>query len=357
MVAASGAETDAPVASSSGAPLVVLRCEDRAEEWHYDEVSHAAAVQALDDRHRVLREREAAAHERAKSVEREAEAQTEALLEAAKEEDLRLAGSLSRMRGELLEAQEVTEQLKEDCELQVAEAQKAILAEQERRKALEAELLMERRQAEEARRRINEIEKNELHLMREKERRINEKRTATQREIVEVQNVAEEEVRGQERRLQQDLKVLQKQLDEALAQAKVSVEGEVQRRQEALTTADLDISGVDRRIREKLGATHEEILDLHENAVAKAQDAQARDFALEALLREEADAAMAAVGCASDEKKQAAMLERENRQRSQAAVKALGETFPRSTQYQLHFDKKTRSSLATSARSVVPGAE
>merc|ERR1712060_857670 len=97
-----------------------------------------------------------------------------------------------------------------------------------------------------------------------------------------------------------------------------------------------------------LRSTHQETRRVNDEGLEITTEIQARDFALEALIREQTSAAVVAIGCATDEKHQAARLEHEHRLRRGSAVNALGNHFPRSTQYQLHYDKTSKPALAAS---------
>jgi len=335
---------------------VVLRCEQLAEEWHFDEASHALGVDQLRSHCRALKEREAAARKRAQLAEEQAEDEIQKVLRGAEEGEVQRARQLAGLRSELVEVQHREEQLREDCQHQLAAVQRKIEAERDRRRRLEEALREEPRRAAEAARHLQEVQDAEYEQLRHKDNQLRTHRAAAQREVLEVQRAAEQQVRDVEQRMHLDLAVMQRELDELLQQAQYSVQCTVQDRRHVHATAEGDVRTVDRQVLQGLTATHREAQRLQDDAVEQVKEVQARDFALESLLHKHTGEALASLGCSAEEKRQAALLEHEHRQRNAAAVKALGETFPRSTQYQLHLDKKTRSAvLAASAYAVVAG--
>jgi len=339
-------------------PGVVLRCEQLAEEWHFDEASHAAKVEGLESHCRALKVREAAAQSRARAIDRDAAQRTEGVLHAAEAEEQERARRLADMRAELVELQHQEEQRREDCRQEVADLERQIQAERARCRGIEEALRDEPQSQARARRSLEELQDAEDAEMREKAEQIRGHRARAQREVMEVQRVAQERVREIERRMHADLAALKHELDEVLRQSQGVIQVAVQDRRQTRAAAQVEVSKVDRKILQGLTGTHRQALELRDEAVEQAREVQARDFALEALLHEHTDAALSSLGCATDEKKQAAMLEHAHKQRTAMAVKTLGETFPRSTQYQLNLDKKTRSAvLAAAAYAVVPGGK
>jgi len=334
---------------------VVLRCERLAEEWHFDEKSHAAKVGDLRSQCKDSKEREAKARERAQQRVLDAEERVKAVLKATEEEEVQRARKLAQLRAELVDVQDAAEQLREDGDLQVAGVEREIGAERRHRDRLEGELRDEPKQAAAARRFEEEVQDREREQMQERDRQIRDHRAEVQREVMRAQREAGERVRRIELQFHQDLAELQRQLDEVLKRTRSCVSEEVGHRRTEQVVADTEVRGVDCQIKQHLDSTHVQALEMQDEAVRQVKESQARDFALEALLHEQTNAAMSSLDCAADEKHKAVLLEHEHRHRSVAAAKALGDTFPRSTQYQMHLSAKTRSALAASAYAVVAG--
>jgi len=353
---AAGASREQTVGGVHSAP-VVLRRERLAEEWHFDEDSHAAKVEDLKSQCLALRDREAAARKRAQHAEHDAVEHAQTVLLSVEEQEQELARRLSARRSELAEVRLREEDLRATCGRRVPELERKAQAERSRRAGLEAELREEPQQLAKAKQHIAKVAELEVEHMREKDRQIRAHRADAQREILELQRAADGQAWSMEQRMRQDLALLQRELDEVLRRTRGSVSAEIQHRwQEQVAAAD-HVSTIDCQILHGLNATHKEALDMQDGVASATREVQARDFALEALVHQHTGAALASLGCATDEKRQAAMLEHQHRQHCGAAVKALGETFPRSTQYQLHLDKKTRSAvLAASAFHVVVGS-
>lgn len=340
----------------SACNYVVLNCEDRAEEWHFDEAAHAACVEGVKDKCRALKHREARARELKSQSEREANDHAQEVLERVEGEERERAAELSKMREEVMETQDATEELLEYYREQETLIEREIEAERRRRLDVEAELRNERRQAEAARRRIEEIESNAEASLRAHDQRMRDLRAEASREINDVRHTTQEQVAQIEQKFREERSRLQQEIDEAVQEAQGGVVAEVRQRDELLSNAQADVRGVDEQVRDGLRKTHLQVLAMQDTLHQQVSEIQAQDFALEALLQEHADAAITALSCAMEEKEQAAMVEKEHKRRCATAVKALGATFPRSTQYQLHPDKKGKSALMLSARSVVPVA-
>lgn len=348
-----GEDDDAATVAGSDSKFVVLRSEDKAEEWHFDEASHAACVDAVKDKCRALKEREMHARELACHQQREADDHTKEVLARVEKQEQEHATELSNLRGELLETQESMEELLEDYRQQEAALEREIAAERRHRLGLEAELRDERKQPDAARKRIMEIENDTTVALREHDQRIREHRKEANREMTEIRNTTEEKVLQMLEKFREDRAALQQQLNEVLHETHKTVGAEIENRWEISKCADADVAVVDNQVRQGLSTTHRTVFDLQDDAHKQVRDIQAHDFALESLLQEHADAALTALMCATEEKHQAKMVEKEHKRRNNAAVKALGATFPRSTQYQLHPERKAKSTLMLSARAVV----
>jgi len=343
----------AQLEGSADAP-VVLRCEQLAEEWHFDESLHNIKVDSLKEQCRSLKEKEAKAHEKARRCETDAEKRIEESLQAIEREDLQRSKNLSDMRLQMEHVRDEEEDLRQDCDNQVAVIEREIKAERVRREQLQHLMRDELQQTAQAKSRIEYIEDQQRKGLRETEAQIRECRAEGHQEVLRLHRDAGERTQAMQQQMQVQVAELQRLLDEALKKTQDYVGGEIQQRHELQEATQLGVSDIDRRIRQGLTSTHLQTHDMADATLEQVKEVQARDFALERLLHEHSNDALTALGCALDEKRQAGLLESEYRQRAGAAVKAFGEKFPRSTQYQLHVDKKSRSAaLAASAFAVV----
>jgi len=345
-----------PTAQPNGSAdaAVVLRCEQLAEEWHFDESLHNVKVDSLKERCRGLREKEAKAQEQARRCETDAEKHIEQLLQGIEREDLQRSKNLSDMRVQMEQARDEEEDLRQACNKQVADIEREIRAERVRREQLQKLMRDELQQKAQAKSRIEYLEDQEHTSLHEKESRIRECRAEGRQEVLRLQREAEEKTRAVQQQTRDRIAELQQLLDKALKKRQDYVGGEIQQRHELQAAAQRDLSEVDRMIMQGLSNTHRQTHDMIDATLQRVTEVQARDFALERLLHEHSSDAFTALGCALDEKRQAGLLESKYRQRAEAAVKTFGEKFPRSSQYQLHIDKKSRSAaLAASAYAVV----
>jgi len=244
--------------------------------------------------------------------------------------------------------------LRQDCDKQVSDLEREIRAERARREQLQKLMRDELQQTSQAKSRIQQLEDEERESLRQKEARIRECRAKGHREVLRLHREAEDKTRVVQQQMRDQVAELQQLLDKALKSTRDYVGGEIQQRYELREAAQRDVSDVDRTIMQGLNNTHRQAHDMTDATLQQVKEVQARDFALERLLHEHSNDAFTTLGCALDEKRQAGLLESEYRQRAGVAVKAFGEKFPRSTQYQLHVDNKSRSAaLAASAYAVV----
>lgn len=333
---------------------VVLRCEQLAEEWHFDESLHNVKVDSLQDQCQGLRDREAKAKEQARCCNADAEKRIEQSLQAIEWEDLQRSKSLSDMRLQMEQVRDEEEDLRQDCEKQVADLEREIKAERAKREQLQKLMKDELQQTAQAKSRIEHLEDQERESLRQKDAEIRECRAKGHREVLRLHQEAEEKTRATQQQMRDQVAELQRLLDQTLKKTRDCVGGEIQQRHELQEAAQRDVSEVDRKIMQGLSNTQRQVHDMSDETLQQIQEVQARDFALERLLHEHSNDAFTTLGCSLDEKRQAGLLESEYRQRAGAAVKAFGEKFPKSTQYQLHIDKKSRSAaLAASAYAVV----
>jgi len=333
---------------------VVLRCEQLAEEWHFDESLHNVRVDSLKEQCHGLREREAKAKEQARRCDTDAENRIEQSLQAIEREDLQRSKNLSDMRLQMEQVRDEDEDLRHDCDKQVADLEREIRAERAKREQLQKHMRDELQQTAQAKSRIEQLEDEERESLRQKEAQIRECRAKGHREVLRFHREAEEKTRAVQQQMRDQVAELQQLLDKALNKTRDYVGDEIQQRHELQDSAQRDVLDVDRKIMQGLSTTHRQTHDMSDATLQQVKEVQARDFALERLLHEHSHDAFTTLGYALDEKRQAALLESEYRQRAGAAVKTFGEKFPKSTQYQLHIDKKSRSaSLAASAYAVV----
>jgi len=332
---------------------LVLRCEEKAEEWHFDDDVHAAKLEALRKECARYRERERVARERDKVVRQEGEARVAEILAAAHEGDLKDGCELSRMRTEMLELEDERERIEEETGVQVAELDRLMAAEAARRVQLEDEIRAERAQAPSFKAREAASEDEEAKAVRELDGQLRQSRADVQSEVLSVQRDANERVRRIEVRLREDIVAVQAEIDQVLRETRGAVGATLAERQRTCASTERRRADVDAELRVKLGEAHSKVMNTRERSLQKVKEAQVRDLAMEAHLRETAEAAFRAAGCAEEEARRAAHYEHKNRLRTVEATMALGETFPRSTQYSLTLDGRTRSALKATARSVL----
>jgi len=212
---------------------VVLRYEDRAEEWHFDEAVHNMAVQELKTHGKALKDRHAAANDRAAREARASEEEASGKLNAVSAEEQEIARELAGLREEFLNMCEATEQLRRDCDQEVAVLEREASAERERTVALEADLLAERQSRVRGKQRIQEIEDREIELMRAKQEQISKHRADAQSEIMKIQRVTDDEVHARERSAHEEVDLIQKRIDAVQVDTRLSVGVWLSRRKEA----------------------------------------------------------------------------------------------------------------------------
>lgn len=316
-----------------GEPLV-LRCEEKAEEWHFDEAAFAAKLEKLRAETDSFRAQEAAARARAQSVKEQAERHVSDTLSSAHEGDLKWGAGASRMRSEIMEQETATEALLEATQEKLAEIGRQTQAERKSRRELEAKLKEERQQAEVAKRRLAELEDEERSAMAAIAERMRARRTETQEEIAEVQRSTEEAIRLLEAQLRRDIKAVRVEIDQARLEGRGAMDVHIHDRYDNLDSADVHVaSRVDRQVREDLAHTHSQVKDTRDETIQMVKEVQVRDFALEALMRSTIDDATNQLGCAEHEARQAATYDMHSKQKARLATKVLGDIFPRSTQF------------------------
>jgi len=164
-----------------------------------------------------------------------------------------------------------------------------------------------------------------------------------------MQQTTELRVRELEQKLAEDLKAMEEELRRIQHVSGVHASKNVQEKHEILRTGHSDVAAIDKRVKEEVVATHSKVLDMQEELRSKINEVQIRDFSHEANLRQQATVAYLATDCAVEETQHAASLEKVHKERVDQTVKALGDTFPKSSQYDFHFTNKMRSALAVVA--------
>lgn len=329
---------------------VILQCENRAEEWHFDEWVHSSKVEALKNKGRDNRHREAMAQETLASLERETEEHINMVLDQAAAEEVRRAKRLAKLREDLIETQHHIEELEEDCNAQVAEVHREIDDERSRRNALELEVRDEQQHVDASQKRIENLQNVEVDAMRSKDKRICALRTGAQAEVQKIQRAAESQVRDLERQLREDLGVLELQQDRVIQKTTGVVRSHVLQRQDALGGAESLVSGINRQVQMDLAKTNVDVLDMESETFSKVQEVQAQDFAHEANLKDSIDNALAAVESSLEKQRHAAVIEHDHRNRLIDTEQALGtyvSSFTKSSQFGLHFHPGMHAALAT----------
>eukprot|EP00747_Dinoflagellata_sp_TGD_P182642 gnl/TRDRNA2_/TRDRNA2_36975_c0_seq1.p1 gnl/TRDRNA2_/TRDRNA2_36975_c0~~gnl/TRDRNA2_/TRDRNA2_36975_c0_seq1.p1 ORF type:complete len:375 (+),score=112.68 gnl/TRDRNA2_/TRDRNA2_36975_c0_seq1:77-1201(+) len=343
---ASGDDLVRAAAAEGRITTVPLRCEHKAEEWHFDGPAHSAQIQDEQRKAQEYRKLKALASELQHSIATKAEQHLHEVLGSAEDVEALHCQELSALREELVEVQAHVEELRDDCEKQILEIEGQIREERQTRHGIEAQMREERKQADKARQRLDEIEEHESTCMRDKERSINQHRIYAHNEVRRMQQEADQQVRTLEKKLREETAALQRELDQALKVSRSQVSSKIGERQQVLENGKETVRRVDKQVATELSQTHQELLELQEETFAKMEQVQVRDFAHEAFLQETISAVHSAFACAEEEKYTADMIEQENRDMAEEAVDIFGTSFPRSYQYQMPYDRQLRSAMS-----------
>jgi len=342
--------TSARSVESPDLPDVVLVCEHRAEEWHFDESVLEHRTTALREQARAHRCREGEAKEEQARVGRRSDEHAEELCGAIEAEERKRAKQLSAMREECVEVQARTEELMANCAERVREIQCEVVAERGRRSEVEQKIRDERRYVDEAKSRIAATEERERDELRVKDDQIRHIRAEGQRAVQRLEREAEEKVREIETATDKRLKMLRRIIQQDLRSTANSASEEVRARTTTIIEAWEAAESMSKTVAMNVNAAHSTVHDVHEETARRLQEIQVRDFDHEHRLNDHIDAALAAVHCSEDELKKASVGEKETSKQRRAATDALGGVFAASSQFNVHFnaklEEKMRSGLA-----------
>lgn len=313
-----------------------LRCEARADEWHFDEGAHQAQVEAAAQEAAAHRAREAAAVERLQRTELEADEGVAEALAAAAAEEQRIAKVVAGLREQAQEEAERGEDLSEDCDREVQDIERRIEAERARRLEVEAALRDEREQLEKASLREAEVQESAREAAREKGERLRRLQAESQARIAAAQRASEERVREAEGRARRQVEAVELEMQQARLQQRSASGAEVAQRREALGAVDREVvARVDAQVRQALNATQSEAEDVHHDACQQIKDIRGRDLALEESRVRKHGLAQEALAGSQEQMHQAAMAEKLDKGRALAAAEVLGPVYHRSAQFSL----------------------
>lgn len=321
--AAQAARTPSP------ADVILTYPEGSAEEWHYDEAIHKSYVDAQKESSATFKERQRQAKEKHDRDVEEHEKKIAELLASAEAEERRSALELASLREELIEAQHQMHDLEEDCEQKIVAIDEEMIAERQRRAALEEEMEREKKSVLKATEDITELENREGQLMHEKRARMAENRATCRQQCNEIQQKADREIREIGRAAREEVDAIRKQMDEKKKQTQQSVDSCVKKRQNVCSQIEKEISeAVDTKVYQGLAAVEMLVIEAREESIGKIKEVQARDFECEKQLKEHIDTALASVNCSMQERDQIAVLEKTHRKQLETATDILGCSLP-----------------------------
>lgn len=326
-----------------------MRCEKKAEEWHFSRSGHEDKVsdERLRRAHHRLDEKDAiAAKEKARA---ETDAHVAGLLKAAEEEDVRRAREIAELRAEIFSIEDAIECEREACDAEVTEVERQIEVERSRCKGIESQMQDEKKNSAEARHRIDEIEHDEAAQMRTKERLIKGCRATGAKEVHRLETEAEKQVHEIELQLQSELADLQRQIDAAQKACGSSVGECVQGRQDVIKGSYVEASDIDKRVQEQLRAVHTDVLDMHVDCVARMDRVRERELDQERAMVAKTAEVCGAVHQVEQDKNQASSVEFDNRRRMLQSEDVLGGHFPSSNQYPAVTEQRLRTALSICA--------
>jgi hypothetical protein len=328
-----------------------LLTERRAEEWHFDEGLLSSRIALLNGEGENCRGHAANAKNQAAVLRDAAEQEAAHLCAGVEEKERRCQERISNMRGELVEVESLIEQMREECEQQVLEIRREILAERTRSAAIEQAASDERKKLEDARQRIADIERSEDVELSIRETRIREYRQVAQQEVLRLQREAQQQAHELERNNRDKVDALHRRLADVRQRTDQDVAIQVSQRDETRSEADRKIADVDAKVAAGFNETLESTIGVQQTSQAKISQIQETDFAHEARLQDRIDDALLAASRCVDEAAHVRVLEDKNGKMRDAAATSLGrDAFTKSTQFNVLFnyglDRKLNASLA-----------
>ncbi|CAE7771631.1 unnamed protein product [Symbiodinium microadriaticum] len=294
-----------------------------------------AELAKLRAQREALRQEEIAALRRRDETVAEGNRREQELLDgAAAAEGARVAefAALRERMGEVKDQVEDTLAEAEEKELALAEECRGLRAERiETEKGLREEAAKLRavtRRTEE----LEDAEREELRRMAAAHAAVRE---AARKRSKELQEQTEKKAREMRNDLVVELEKVHAELKKAKEGIYEGVQAEVVRRQQVVLTVDDEIKSIDRVVNENLEEAKDRARHLEDRTHRLILETQARDFALETKVCDHVARAVAALEVASTVKAGAAVEHKDAERRRRGTAKALGDVFPRSTNFNL----------------------
>ena len=324
---------------------VPLRKEERADEWHFEADRHSALVQHEQIKGKDFRQREAAAKERKKVAESEAERRMEELLKEAEAFDAQCNEELRQMREQIHDANERAEEAKEKCNEELLGLEEEIRRERDHADKVQALLWEEKKNSLEMAKRIDEIESQKDEQLVLRKGQIEDIRKETQDEIIRIHRQAEQQVKETGRKMEHELLVAQQKIQNSQKQCEGGVSVEVTTKKQIQAEAEDNVQVLNKDISKKLCETSEQVRQMADDCESRVVEVQRREFEKEDFLKEKIDAMLECFKSADAETQRAMELEEHHQCRIRNTINVLGTHFPPSTQYSPILDKQMKTAL------------
>lgn len=308
---------------------VVLRYEDRAEEWHFDEGIHKSQLLEHRSLSEALRERERKAREQqAKDVE-DHERRIAALLATAEAEERKCALEVAGLREELIDAEDCTGCDEEETVRKVVALDQEMRAERERRAALEQEMAAVHEEVVKATQQITEIQDHEEEQMRKKRTRMAERRVESKRECAETQREADLQIQAIGKRTREEIDRISQLITEKMKETQSMCDVEVQNRRNVARDTEVHVKlAVDSKVDAGLADVQMKIMEEREQSLMQIKDLQVLNHQQEDFLRKRMDDAFESVQTSIRERDEIAMLEKYHKRQLESAFDILGCSLP-----------------------------
>eukprot|EP00930_Biecheleria_cincta_P033526 TRINITY_DN23237_c0_g1_i1.p1 TRINITY_DN23237_c0_g1~~TRINITY_DN23237_c0_g1_i1.p1 ORF type:complete len:341 (-),score=96.87 TRINITY_DN23237_c0_g1_i1:62-1084(-) len=326
---------------------------ERLPEWHFHQPVFDAELQKIRAEREKLAAEEVAAKEQQARAEREAHEEEERLMHAATQADSARVAEFSALRDRLAEVKEAADELFQECDRQTEALGDQSNAARERRYAHEVALRKEAEKVASIMQQIEKLEQSHERSMQEKDCLAFQRRDATKNNIARIYRQLEIQSSQLDSALQNELQIVYDSHLQVQSQILKGMEEQWNGRQQALSAAENDIRGADRKINAGLLVTHSKVLDSGQKAHQQVMELQARDFAIEDMISHKVQSAVANMDEAVAAKQRSDNTQLDSVQRRQGATEALGKVFPRTTQMNLFGVKPGQSRLASKAWAVM----
>jgi len=317
-------------------------------EWHFGSSLDAELASMRAEREQLAKE-EKAAKERKQETVRKAQLDEDEILKKASEASNFRVAEFSSLREKLAQVKDAVEDVLEAADREGESIGFESQAIREKRYEAERQLREEAKKVAATLKRINDVQTSEKEQLLEKDDMLAKYRAASRLRVQQLQKEAEERCTQLGRSFMEDMQTIHKSVLEAHAEIGLGVQEEVARRLKAMGSAEDEIRDVDLAVNDGLTSVHEEVLMLQEKAREQVKEVQVRDFAIEELIVQKVSDAMHAFEAASTARSQAESSQRDAKQRRQGAAEALGDVFPKSSQFNLYGMKMEQSPHASRA--------